>query len=401
MRYLVPTTITNGEISAGFPHAFTSSGKVTIKKSNEVKGFSISTNKSESSLKIFTDSTTITNAQAYSYSSFYPISISAKITLDTLSAAKTHMSVSNTSSLLLPGEFACISSFGVSRILDSVKTHFSRLDSQKVSGSFSLYASISNGTVSCSTGITINTDNIFNINSNVTWNKPVCLYSRIPVKPEIVWQVFLDGVLFYRDIESPEYEVSNSPKVESKLFASSQKILSLEKVLPKSMAATFGFIDTAFALLALEEDVIPDQLSVFYEKSGVPLCNEEDIFADSSDVVFIPATGLYEENSIFYQTSIKNKMTETVKNLFNFFKCFSVNSKLVIHFDYKFYDGHSPYEIALYSQNGRCLAKWNKSEIGSVHSVEWSLREHGIAPGSYIIRAKMGSVNQAKTVMLF
>ena len=400
IRYLVPATNINGVIRAGFPHAFTSAGTVNIKKSNEVSGFSILTNSSESSTTVYSDSTTISNAQAYSYQA--PIAILPKTETDTLAAAKTSMVVSTTNNLLLPGEFACVSNFAVSHILDSVKAYFSRLDSQNDSGSLKIYASIGNGSVACSTGVTITTNDILKMNSDITWGKPLYLYSQLPIKPEITWKVFFNNELFLTDIEVPAYHNPENPTVESKLYAASQKILSLEKTLPKSMAATFGFMDTAFAFLALEEDMLPDQLAVYYEKSGVPLSNEEDIFADTSDVVLIPATGLYEANFIYSatSTSAKNNHRAMTKNLFDFFKCRFTKNKLIITLDYAFYDGRSPFEIAIYSPNGVCLTKWHKSSIGNARSLEWSPRLHGVASGAVIVRVKMGSTVQAKTISL-
>jgi len=397
MRYLVPTTVMNGEITAVFPHAFTSTGIVTVKKSAEVYECLINSNNQNS--EIFTDSITLTNVQAY-YSQFSPSSISAKIIKDTLAAAKTSILVCNTNSSFLPGEFACVDNFAVNRILDSVKTYFSRLDANNVSGKVAVYASIGNGAVSCSTGVEISVASVANINSNVIWVKPLFVYSKTSVKHEIRWQAYFNGELIFKEIELPDYVESTNSQLESRLIAGSNKIISLEKSLPSSMAATFGFIDTAFALLALEEDSIPCHLKNFYKNSGVSLLNEEDIFADSADAVLMPATNLFQQQQQML-ACLPNKKAELLKNLFAFFNCFVMNNKLVIQFDYSKYDGHTPFEAAIYSQNGRCIVKWNSRSIGNRSSIEWSPKEHGVAPGAYIVKVKMGNAQQAKAVSLF
>jgi hypothetical protein len=226
------------------------------------------------------------------------------------------------------------------------------------------------------------------------------VYSRTPLRKEINWQVFFNGEPFFKTTEVPLYDESQSPSVESKLYAS-RKILSLERALPKSMAATFGFVDTAFALLALEQDSLPGQLAGDYEQSGVPLCTQNDIFADSVDTVILPAEGLYEENYFNYRWDVGILGKLTSEKLFDMFNCFFKNNKLTIRIDYTAYDGHTPFEISLYSIDGKCLANWHNGMMGNARTLEWAPREHRMAPGSVIVRITMGSMVQSKALPVF
>jgi hypothetical protein len=399
IRYLVPTDLQNGEYRAGFPHAFTAAGTVTVKKSGEVSGFSIVRGYNEAARAEYSDSIELTNVQAYSYGSETPAAIRVKMVSDTCRPNKTTMYAINTNSLVFPGEFVCIDNFSVSRILDSVKARFSASGAKGESGTLGIFAGVGNGSVSCSSGVVFTVNNISTMNSAITWGKPLNFYSRNPVKREIVWQVFLNGELFFKDIESPSYRESQSPEVESKLVAASRKVLSLERTLPKSMAAAFGFADTAYALLALESDNLPDQLAHFYEVTGVPLCDEEDVYADTADVVLIPASGLFDENFLI---GSPNKVLDnrTAFNIFEFFQCFFMNNRLIIRFDPAFLDQKSHFEISVYSPTGKRLMQWNKSGIGVRRSLEWSPRDHGVSSGAIIVKVKAGSVTQAKTVAL-
>ena len=394
MRYLVPASEQKGIVRAGFPHAFTITGVVTISRGDQVQGFSLVYPGSSSFIN---DSITVSKVQAYT--STAPSALLPGIAQ---SGNKTVLHVSATNNLFMPGEFVHVDNFAVSHIIDSVKTLFTQLGTRNVPGTLSVCAGIGNGAVSCSTGVTMNVNNVLQMDTTVWWGKSLCVYSRTPVKPEIIWQVFFNGELFLKTIEQPVLCTSSSPAVESKLLAASQKILSLEGVLPKSMAATFGFVDTAFALLALEKDFLPDQTAHLFEKSGVPLCNEEDIFADSSDVLLIPAAGLYDPNYILFPVTavFPAGLHKKTNGLFDFIQCRFINGNLVIRLDYAFYDGRSPFEIAVYLPDGTRLVQWQKSGIGNARTVEWSPRKHGIASRTIIVRVTVGSTVQAKALTL-
>jgi hypothetical protein len=406
MRYLVPLYMNGDETFPQFGryghfyfiNSYTPTGVITIKKGIGIERFSVTSFYSSVAPTYSKDSITDSITIAQSTNPFY--TISPKIAMDTMDANKTFINVCTTNSLILPGEFARINNFAVLRIIDSIKTHFSLLGSKNDSGgTVNIFASIGNGAASCSTGVTETMNNILNVN-DAHWRMPIYVYSRTPINHKITWQVFYNGELFFKDSELTLYTESKSALVESKLYASNN-MLSIEKALPKSMAATFGFVDTSYAFLALEKDSLSHQLTDTYELSGVPLCDQGDIIADSSDTALIPAEGLFEENFMLWHTAIKNKTMVLMKDLFNLFHCFFKNNKLIIHIDYSLYNGHSPFEISIYSIDGKCLMKWNNSTIGNARTLEWSPHENGVVSRSVIVRVRMGSIVQSKTIPIF
>ncbi len=400
-RYLVPMTLANGSMQAGFPYAFTSDGVVTVKKGEGLSGFKI-TNSAGTSVTC-TDSVQFKNVLAYSYSvSGTPNTIIPQFPTDSLSK-KTTMEVSNIDNVLMPGELVKVSNFAVSQFLDSLKAYIATLGAGKKAGTLNIFASIGNGTSACSTGVSMSFNDVAQLSSNIDWGRSLNIYTVTPIVPKVIWSAYVNGEMIYKLIEVPNISASLNSAVTSKLIAGSQTIISLEQKLPKSLAATFGFVDTTFALLALEDDVLPNQLAAFYENTGVPVCNEEDVFADTSDMVSIPATGLYDPNYNVYRVNTIN----SGKSLIGNFEAVDpvtwtyVNKCIIITLHYNTIDGNEPIELTMFSISGKCLGVLHRSDFGGSGTVRWSPRTNGISSGSVIMRIKIGNkIATYKTIPL-
>ncbi len=397
MRYLVPITTVGGARQVTFPYAFTATGKVTIVKSDELTAFSLAYASGIGQI-VNSDSVVLTNVQPYlNQAPQYIIPSDGRPA--TTPPQKTLMHVVNTGNLYLPGQFACVSDFAVARMLDSVKALPVRLDTQSSAGVLNVYALVGSGATVCSTGTAVPISAIGK-NLLLGWANPLYVYSGKPLDPQVQWHVYFNGELIYKCTEQPQVVQSGEPDVESKLIAASQKVISLQQELPKSMAATFGFVDTAFALLALESDSLPNQLAAFYGPTGVPVCHEEDVYADSADMVMLPAGGLYAANNNVYGISAVSQAdaVRVATGPFDFVNCTFVDKSLVIRLDYSHYDGMSPFDISLYSIDGKCLAAWTKEHLGSATTLRWSPRMQGYAAGAVVVRVRMGREIAARTV---
>ena len=399
MRYLVPSLEQSGVPVIGFPNAFTPNGVVKIIKGAPIKGFTLRySNGTESA--VVNDSITFKNAIGNMYSVETPRFILPKKELPAMDSSHTFFNVCPTENILLPGEFVRISNFSIAHIIDSVKNVMKRKELSESSGILGIYAVAGNGTYSCSTGVSINVYNFANLNPNAKWLNGMYVYSRTQVQKEIQWHVYFNGESVYKETEQPLLSQSYDPDIASRLYAS-KRILSLERVLPRSMAATFGFIDTAFALLALEEDSLPVQLASYYEHSGVPVCNLEDIYADSADVAYVPAEGLFQQNQYINAVSVKADVDKlsVALDLFKMITYQFSNGKLIIRINGKL-SNNGDLEISLISPMGKMLKRWTRAATGYSSGLEWCPRESGISVSSVIIVVKYGALTQARRVSL-
>jgi hypothetical protein len=149
-------------------------------------------------------------------------------------------------------------------------------------------ASLSNGTDTSMLGVLVPPDKAD------TYGRPWSetrkhLFSDRPVRESITWRVLRGGEVLAQFEETPQVVRLSDGTQYARLIGSSPHLTPMARSMPRSLAATLGFIDEQYALVALEEDKLPAELARQYEQSGVPLPAPEDIFASPSDQALIPS----------------------------------------------------------------------------------------------------------------
>lgn len=114
------------------------------------------------------------------------------------------------------------------------------------------------------------------------------VYSDKPLIEQVVWKVYQGSTLLSEVTEQP-YVVPIADTMQyARLVGSLASMYPLATSMPTSVAATLGFIDMKYTLLALEGDTLDFAVAAQYELSGVPGLDQGDLFPADSDKVAIP-----------------------------------------------------------------------------------------------------------------
>jgi hypothetical protein len=168
--------------------------------------------------------------------------------------------------------------------------------------------------------------------------------------------------------------------------AATTGLMSLDSKLPFSLGAAFGFVDTIFSLLALEEDKLPTYLKTRYEQSGVPFLNKEDIFADTSDLTPSVKTALFQKNEFNIPMNVMPEKTEI--DLFSNLTMNITNGTLTISFGEKLLLDKDLVEITVFSLSGKVIAKERLRP--AVSNGNLRVLFNGAPPQTVIVTVKIG-----------
>jgi hypothetical protein len=122
------------------------------------------------------------------------------------------------------------------------------------------------------------------------------LYSADALERTITWSVMDGEGQVARFVETPRVVIMSEGMQYARLLGSSKYLHSLADEMPSSIASTLGFIDEKYALVALEEDALPDATAKLYEKRGVPPLEPGDIFPAADEVAAMPVAQWLESN---------------------------------------------------------------------------------------------------------
>jgi len=115
------------------------------------------------------------------------------------------------------------------------------------------------------------------------------LFSDNKLSPEISYSVYQKGTLLSTFEQTAHVLQLQNGDHYAQLLAGSRYLHSLANELPRSMAATFGFVDTAYALVALEQDALSPEQKRLYEDSGMLALQPGDIHPAEGDRKKIPS----------------------------------------------------------------------------------------------------------------
>lgn len=398
MRYLVPGRTWNGITKMRYPHAFTRSATATIMSGFGVTGFTVDSRYGtvEESVE---ENTTLEGPILQAYGSGDRLSY---ITPNTPGRERGISTRTVFQSVLLDdlpasGHFAYVSEFAVGKILDTLRGVALQVGDTATPGFLSLYAILGNGQAVCSTGATIPIPDDGTFSSLAGFWKGFYIHSSLPIKERITWHAYYNHELVFAYEEKPRVKWFHDGECHAKIAAASDRIISLDRQLPKSMAAAFGYIDQEYALLALETDVLPLHMAGRYADEGVPMLNNEDIFPDTSDLAMRSAENLYQDNPFI--TAIQDKLA-VGKTLLDGVKYLIRNNTLLLQITPELLAKHKRIEIALYTPAGRLLKIWRKRDIAGRTRLEWSPRKRGLAAGMVMVVVKLDGIVKSRLVPL-
>ncbi|MBN1760423.1 MAG: hypothetical protein JW863_18995 [Chitinispirillaceae bacterium] len=385
-RYLVPRGNRNVPEYMGYPHPFTNTTTVIVRKSEEIGSLATlsydGTRKEvEDDSVVFTTGASV--ARGYGPDS-YRFIIPGKCTL---TDDATVLNISRYTLGEHEGELAVISNFAVGKLLNSVKEELPVNEDNELEGELEVYALVSNGTEICSTGVkTAYVSDVDFLSDSLYWKKTIGVFSSKQIEKQIEWHVYLNGELFLKKVE-PVIIHHGETRLAACIAAASGNIISLDTKLPNSFAAAFGYVDTLFALLALEEDTLSKELQDEYAESGVPLLEKEDIFAADEDLEEEYQTQIFIENE--YNIPLEVNYHKSEIDVFSGMVVKVYNGILFISFENSPMANKGTVEVTVLSLSGRILKKEMISMANADNQLKIGL--NGIYSQTVIVRVKAGN----------
>jgi hypothetical protein len=391
LRYVIPRANNGKSDNFGYPHAFSNGATVNIKKGDDISGFKLQdysgvTIKScKDSISLGDDKEILTAGGKYWY---------IKPELQPTDFDSTYINFSTYSIGDVQGELACINRFKVGSLLKSIKDSLPVEKDKKLIVPLDVYAIVSNGTEKCSTGVHMNyISNVDMLTDSLTWVHDMFIFSRKPLIKEVVWHFYLNGKLWKESVEKPKCEgLAGGPAVGC--IAVATGLISLDSKLPRSLGAAFGFVDTVFSLLALEEDKLPAYLRNSFEESGVPFLNKEEIFADTIDIAPSIITPLFQENEYNFPLKVTHKKTKV--DLYSDLSMLMNNGTLTISFGEKFRTYNGLVEVTVFSLSGKVIAK--EQLKASIVNGNLRILLNGTHPQTVIVNVKIGKNKIARVI---
>jgi hypothetical protein len=109
------------------------------------------------------------------------------------------------------------------------------------------------------------------------------LLTSQPLETTLLWKIYKNKTLIAKIPETPEIVNQSDPVQFASALCSSGSVEYPDGQPEASLAATFGFVDKQYALLALEEDVMDPLDQERYRFEGVPALTTTDIVVQPDD----------------------------------------------------------------------------------------------------------------------
>jgi hypothetical protein len=122
------------------------------------------------------------------------------------------------------------------------------------------------------------------------------VFTSTALVPKVNWKISQENKVIASFEEIPKVVRVENSNAFSKILGASRALTPMAPQMPRSMAATFGFIDSSYSLVALEEDKLNPAEVIAYANSGVPDLSATDIKATASDFTSLSSEEWLKEN---------------------------------------------------------------------------------------------------------
>ncbi len=226
------------------------------------------------------------------------------------------------------------------------------------------------------------------------------IFSASALTEGITWRFYQGDKIAKEMIEKPRVIVMEDGPQFVRTFGHTA-FYPLVKTMPASLAAAWGFIDSKYALLALEQDTLPSAQAKEYATAGVPGLNRSDIFPEDGALESTPLSAwLMQRNIAREDLLVPTPRSVSLNNSFS----------LPAGIRWSFRDGALHVEIdpsmrarglrvTLHGLDGRRLQQWQGGEIGG-GLIQWSPKSHGYGFGTCLLRITSGTHTWSARVTL-
>jgi hypothetical protein len=221
------------------------------------------------------------------------------------------------------------------------------------------------------------------------------IFSREALEEGIAWRLYTDGVLARESVETPLVVRMEDGNQYARSFGL-VPFYPLVKAMPASLAASWGFIDSKYALLALEQDTLKAQLADQYAKSGVPSLEPEDIYPEDGALDSIPLTAWMLQKN-FNRDELLRPVALAPTGLPSGIRWSFRDGLLRVEVDAA--ARKRGLRLSLHGLDGKLLKEWGADELARGR-LDWSPGAAGYGAGICLLRVVSGSRSLSSPVVL-
>lgn len=156
--------------------------------------------------------------------------------------------------------------------------------------------------------------------------------------------------------------------------------------MPKSLAASWGFIDTRYALLALEQDSLPSALAQQFITAGVPTLDTGDIYPEEGSLATLPLSAWLMQRNLDREELLKPTALATPLGLPQGIRWLIRDGALHIEIDPA--ARTRDLRVSLHDLQGKQVQNWGAHALSSGR-ITW--KPQAGATGTYLLRITSGT----------
>jgi hypothetical protein len=389
LRYLVPSAYRDGAHRIAFPYAFSRLATVTVRGGSGIQGYALTSTRADGSV------TTVKNEEA----------VGTPLTLDPVAYQQfnpyTFWQAGSGAWLrdITPlfggqeGSRVCVGSMRDVKGTEGYVAHFifrppaDFIDSSSLPGT-RIVAMITSG------ADTVEKE-IYNGEPGRQGAEELRVFSHAALEERITWRIYSDDKVTSERTEEPlRFDFEDG--IQYARSFGNTPFYPLVKSLPASLAAAWGFIDSKYALLALEQDTLKSAEAERYEKAGVPGLEPEDIFAEEGHLDDIPLSAWSLQRN-FNREELLEPLAVAANGLPTGIRWLFRDGRVIVEID----PGALArgLRVSLHGLDGKLLKEWSANEVSNGR-LSWSPRDAAYGAGVCLLRIASGKqVFSARVVL--
>jgi hypothetical protein len=387
LRYLIPTRFEEGTHRSRFPHAFSRLASVTLRGGSGIQGYALTSVRQDGSLFTVKNEDDITSPLTLdpdAYKQFQPYNYWLAGTGSALRFVTPLFGDAYGSRVFLgsmegvhghaahyifrpPQDITGMAQETTTRIVALVKTK-----SDSVGKEVALNEMASSGL------------------------EELRIFSASAFEDSITWRAYAGDSIAKEVIEKPRSIVLSDGHQFLRTFGHTP-FYPMTKTMPASLAASWGFIDAKYALLALEQDTLPTAQAKEYAAAGVPGLNASDIYPEAGALDSIPLSAWLLQRNISREELLGPTSVITALGLPAGIRWLFRDGALLVEIDPEM--RKRDLRITLHGLDGRLLKQWNGGEIGG-GQLNWFPKANGYGFGTCLLRITSGNQTWSARVTL-
>ncbi|MEO7425383.1 MAG: hypothetical protein ABI036_09360 [Fibrobacteria bacterium] len=221
------------------------------------------------------------------------------------------------------------------------------------------------------------------------------IFSRAELDESITWRIYTDDIITKESTEKPLIIDMEDGGQYARSFGSTP-FYPLTKTMPPSLASAWGFIDSKYALLALEQDSLKSALASKYAKAGVPPLDPEDIFPEEGEPDSIPLSAWMIQKNLNRDDLLQPLALAAIGAPSGIRWVFR-DGNVIVEIDKATLA--RGLRVSLHGMDGKLLKQWSADDL-SQGRLAWSPREASYSAGICFIRIVSGSKAYSARIIL-